>query len=193
MPLLLGEVDMRREITLLLLMLILSVSPAYSNHQTNFDIERLSERSRQAYQKLLTAQVFNLGPVGYVGLTSDEEIALRILLKDRKSIEILESLVNAASPEGKLYGLIGLRLKNKAAYRQALVRLESSAEPPERTSSYGIIDISKVTAEGKVPEEGIVPKGEVVTQSGDLVQRKTWHEMLAAIDAGRYNRLLKRR
>jgi len=183
---------MRRNLALWILALALTASTAHPQRQIDFNTSSLDQKSRLAYQKLFTVQVFRLGSVGYGGVIADEEISLRTLLKEKKAVEVLESLVNGASPEGKLYGLLGLRFKNNAAYRRALFRLKASNGPPERSSIFGIKDISKVT-DGKVPEVGRVPQGEVVTESGDLMERKGWQEALGVIDAGRYDKFLRRR
>ena len=63
---------------------------------------------------------FALGGVGVAGTMSAGERALRALLNQPDAVAQLEALVSSASPAGKLYGLLGLRLRDRAAYARAL-------------------------------------------------------------------------
>jgi hypothetical protein len=48
------------------------------------------------------------------------ERALRELLKQPDAVARLEALISSASPAGKLYALLGLRSRDRAAYARAL-------------------------------------------------------------------------
>ena len=62
---------------------------------------------------------FALGGVGVAGTMSAGERALREILKKSDAVTRLEQLVPNASPAGKLYALLGLRIRDRAAYERA--------------------------------------------------------------------------
>jgi hypothetical protein len=184
---------MLRNLFSLLMVIIGSVSFTYGQELSTFQLTDLREKIQQSYLKLLKAEKFSIGLTGYVGTRSGEENALHRLLKSKKAIRSLESLVDKASPEGKLYALLGLRLKDKSAYQKALLRLKSNYEPPERSSFWGIksIDSNGNIAADNI-DKGLVPKGIVVTDMGDLIQMKNWNEVIQSIENGNYDKLLKK-
>jgi hypothetical protein len=63
---------------------------------------------------------FALGGVGVAGTMSEGERALREVLKEPDAIARLEDTLPNASPAGQLYALLGLRLRDRAAYQRAL-------------------------------------------------------------------------
>jgi hypothetical protein len=63
---------------------------------------------------------FALGGVGYAGVMSEGERTLREILKQSDAPKKLESVLPNASAAGQLYALLGLRLRNRAAYQRAL-------------------------------------------------------------------------
>jgi len=69
---------------------------------------------------LESAGSFALGGIGVAGTMSSGERALREVLDQRDAMVRLEALVSSASPAGKLYALLGLRLRDRAAYERAL-------------------------------------------------------------------------
>jgi hypothetical protein len=69
---------------------------------------------------LRKAGSFAMGGVGYAGTMSAGERALRRMLKERDAVSRLESMIPNATPAGKLYGLLGLRIRDRAAYARAL-------------------------------------------------------------------------
>jgi hypothetical protein len=69
---------------------------------------------------LESAGSFALGGVGVAGTMSAGERALREVLDQRNAVARLEALVSSASPAGKLYALLGLRLRDRTAYTRAL-------------------------------------------------------------------------
>ena len=64
--------------------------------------------------------MFALGGIGVAGTMSGNERALRELLKQPDALLQLEKLVTNAPPAGKLYALLGLRIRDRAAYERAL-------------------------------------------------------------------------
>jgi hypothetical protein len=64
--------------------------------------------------------MFALGGIGVAGTMSEGERALREILKQPDALARLEALVANGSPAGKLYALLGLRIRDRAAYERAL-------------------------------------------------------------------------
>lgn len=69
---------------------------------------------------------FALGGVGVAGSMSEGERALREVLKERDAVTRLESALPEASPAGQLYALLGLRLRDRAAYERALPKYQEN-------------------------------------------------------------------
>lgn len=81
------------------------------------------------------ASSFALGGVGVAGTMSAGERALREVLKEPDAVARLQRLLPDATPAGKLYALLGLRLRDRAAYQKALEK-------------FGKIDAKVETARG---------------------------------------------
>lgn len=64
--------------------------------------------------------MFALGGIGVAGTMSEGERALREMLKEQDATARLEKLVSTGSPAGKLYALLGLRIRDRAAYERVL-------------------------------------------------------------------------
>ncbi|HZS03310.1 MAG TPA: hypothetical protein VFD58_00415 [Blastocatellia bacterium] len=139
-----------------------------------YDPSGLSEDGRKAYKKILKAVIFRIGGVGYSGHTSEEEIALHHLLDDPDSVNALVYLSEHATPEGSLFALLGLRFKIKEVYEKQIPRVNSLPDPPER--------------ESVEPFRGLtIPAGQVLMQSGCIVDRMKRTVVLALIESGRYD------
>ena len=69
---------------------------------------------------LARENVFALGGVGYAGTMSSGEKDLRAVLKEADAVRQLQSLLKDASPAGQLYALLGLRLRDRPGYEQAV-------------------------------------------------------------------------
>jgi hypothetical protein len=69
---------------------------------------------------LQSAGSFALGGVGVAGTMSAGERALREVLRKPDAVVRLEAMVPNASPAGKLYALLGLRIRDRAGYERAL-------------------------------------------------------------------------
>jgi hypothetical protein len=75
---------------------------------------------------LQSAGSFALGGVGVAGTMSAGERALREVLKQPDAVARLEAMLPGASPAGKLYALLGLRIRDHAAYERALEKCRST-------------------------------------------------------------------
>jgi hypothetical protein len=69
---------------------------------------------------LARENAFALGGVGVAGTMSSGEKDLRAVLKEADAVRQLQSLLKSASPAGQLYALLGLRLRDRPAYEQAV-------------------------------------------------------------------------
>ena len=76
-----------------------------------------------AVSDLEHAKFFALGGIFEDGRMSEGERGLRALLGSSDASVRLQSLVAHASPAGRLYALLGLRLRDRAAYTPALEML----------------------------------------------------------------------
>ena len=75
---------------------------------------------------LQTAGSFALGGVGVAGTMSAGERALREILNNPDAVSRLEALLPNASPAGKLYAILGLRVRDRAAYERALEKFRAT-------------------------------------------------------------------
>ena len=66
------------------------------------------------------ANVFALGGVGYAGVMSDGEKALRATLAEADATKRLETMFLGATDAGRLYILVGLRMRDRSVYRRVL-------------------------------------------------------------------------
>src|SRR2546421_6954320 len=108
--------------------------------------ERTIER---AYRELLQAKIFNLGGYGFAMTISPEERAFHTLLESPKSIELLKKLLQEANPEGQMYSLYGLYLKEPELFKGELGRLKFEDGPAERWEEMTFIEKGKIrTADG---------------------------------------------
>jgi hypothetical protein len=75
---------------------------------------------------LRKAGSFALGGVGVAGTMSEGERALREVLKATDAVARLENALPSSSPAGQLYALLGLRLRDRAAYQRALEKYRAN-------------------------------------------------------------------
>ena len=73
-----------------------------------------------------SAGSFALGGIGVAGTMSSGERALREVLKQPDAVARLEAMLPGASPAGKLYALLGLRIRDRPAYELALEKCRST-------------------------------------------------------------------
>jgi hypothetical protein len=69
---------------------------------------------------------FALGGVGIAGTMSEGERRLREVLKEPDAARRLEIMLPNASAAGQLYALLGLRLRDRAAYQRALEKYRAN-------------------------------------------------------------------
>ena len=74
---------------------------------------------------LRKTELFALGGIGVAGTMSEGERALREVLNESGITPRLEKLLSDASPAGQLYALLGLRVRDRAAYERALQKLRT--------------------------------------------------------------------
>jgi hypothetical protein len=79
-----------------------------------------NEEASRASVSLARENVFALGGVGVAGTMSGGEKDLRAVLKEADAVQQLQSLLKNASPAGQLYALLGLRLRDRPAFEQAV-------------------------------------------------------------------------
>jgi hypothetical protein len=103
-------------ITLLGLPILIPSSSAAEKAQ--FDSSILSEKGRFAHQMLVHSAVFSMGPVGYAARTSQAELALQELLREKGAVPALNDLMANATKEGRMYALVGLRQRDRENFKQ---------------------------------------------------------------------------
>ena len=65
------------------------------------------------------ANQFALGGIGVVGTISQGEAALRTILAEPDAVSKLEKMLPHATDAGRLYILVGLRMRDQSAYKRA--------------------------------------------------------------------------
>jgi hypothetical protein len=79
-----------------------------------------SPYARASASDVQYADKFALGGVGAAGIMSKGEKALRALLGEADAATHLESMLPRATDAGRLYILVGLRVRDRSAYKRAL-------------------------------------------------------------------------
>jgi len=100
--------------------------------------------NNRAYQKLLHANVFNLGGVGFGQAITAEEQAFKKLLTSIDSISVFQRLIREANGEGQLYALLGLHLLAPDTFQAEAEKLRTNGGPPERIENFTPIEKGKV-------------------------------------------------
>lgn len=159
-----------------ILLLSQYVSVLEPNHPQNYPVVQLSPQGRQAYRLLLSSEIFHLGPIGWGGDISKEELALKQLLLEKNAVEAFNELARKGSYEGGLYGLVGLHLSAPKEFDAALLSYESKGEPPaRRLNSYSYL----------------LKPGEIVAGHGCVTSNQNWHEVISRIKSGSYDQMVK--
>jgi hypothetical protein len=78
------------------------------------------------YEALTATTTFAIGGVGFAGTTSEAEKDFRELLKEPDAVAKCQKLLTDATPEGQMYGLLGLKLKDETAFLAALPKYKGS-------------------------------------------------------------------
>jgi hypothetical protein len=93
-----------------------------------FAISVQANEEASAAASLARENVFALAGVGRAGTMSSGEKNLRAVLKETDAVQQLQSLLKNASPAGQLYALLGLRLRDHPAFKQAVVALRKRSD-----------------------------------------------------------------
>jgi hypothetical protein len=99
----------------------------------------------QSYNKLLHAEIFNLGGIGWARtMTTEEEAFRKLLVESQNPLASFKRLLSEANPEGQLYALYGLYLQDRNAFREEALRLKIEDGPPERREKFISVEKGKV-------------------------------------------------
>lgn len=88
--------------------------------QADFDLVLLSDQGQTAYRQVRMAPEFSIGGVGVAGIPSQQEMALRKLLREEFAIDALIKLLNEARPAGQIYALAGLHFLDPKIFEREL-------------------------------------------------------------------------
>jgi hypothetical protein len=83
-----------RKIVVASVLLGLAVPSVLGRQSLEFNLSLLSEKGRNAYSVLQSATMFRIGPVGFAGEMSPEELALQNLMYESLGIEALRACLN---------------------------------------------------------------------------------------------------
>jgi hypothetical protein len=72
------------------------------------------------------AAMFALGGIGVAGTMSPGERALREVLANPNAVSRMERLLSNATPAGRLYALLGLRIKDRPLYNRVIQELRAT-------------------------------------------------------------------
>jgi hypothetical protein len=109
---------------LLLALVLTIIGPSIARSEDTSIKE--AKLAQEALQKLLTAKEFSVGGVGESGARSSTELSFRALLKRTDALAQCQKLLADASPAGKLYGLLGLKILDANSFRAALPGVNQS-------------------------------------------------------------------
>jgi hypothetical protein len=110
-------------------------------HAQGYDSQVRSRVADLAFRTLSGAKIFNLGGIGIVLTITEEEKAFRVLLDTADSNRLFKRLLSEASPEGQIYALFDLYLRDPDAFKSEAERLKLDDGPPERWE--GLIYLEK--------------------------------------------------
>ena len=188
--------NVRKNIILTATLLALTVQAIQGRQTLEFDMSRLSEKGREAYFRLQSATMFRLGPVGFTGETSPEELALQSLLSEGDAVESLRSLCRSGTAAGSLYGLMGLRKRDIRVfkeelqlYRDRLEQIEKSSQPapPEQIEKSPQPASSEQIGKRQLPFPSVqAGPGTILTQQGCLVIPEQQESILRKLEWGIY-------
>jgi hypothetical protein len=74
---------------------------------------------KKDYAAVKGAKLFSIGGIGIAGTKSGEEVAFRKVVAAPGALTRCRSLIKEGTPEGRLYGLLGLKLLDGKAYEAA--------------------------------------------------------------------------
>lgn len=167
-----GNLNHRIHFASLGLTLVLVLCPGVLRAQDYGSIRQ--QKIERAYQQLLHAKIFNLGGYGFGMTISAEERAFDTLLESPNSTALLKKLLREANPEGQMYSLYGLYLKEPEVFKSELERIKSEDGPAERW------------------EEGtFIEKGKIRTAAGCFLLRQDRGALITTIASGEFDQAFK--
>ncbi len=94
------------------------------------NVHAFAQRAFQgsALQRLSSAKIFALGPVGFAARTSQEEIDYRLILSQPTALASFEKLYAEGNPQAKSYALAGFRELSPERFKKLYASLASSGE-----------------------------------------------------------------
>lgn len=96
--------------------------------------QALDAPGKKAYDALTQMSVFAMGGVGFAGTRSSGESALRVLLKEKGASAACQKLLQSGTPEGKLYGLLGLSVVSPGQFASQVKPYLASKTPVQTMS-----------------------------------------------------------
>ena len=139
---------LRPQMFLRILLPIAALWPLAVHGQDYSSRVRVGQEDR-AFRTLTHSKIFNLGGFGLALAVSAEERAFRMLLNSENSGVLFRRLLREANPEGQLFGLYGLYLEDREAFKAEVDRLKHDDGPPERWDGMIFIERGKIrSAEG---------------------------------------------
>lgn len=85
--------------------------------QIEFNPEILSKTGKASFETLLKTKTFTLSGFGAAAAPHQATRALADLLKEKSAEKALQYLVRNATPEGQIYGLLGLQAINSTQFK----------------------------------------------------------------------------
>ena len=189
--------NVRKNIVLTAILLALTVQAIQGGQTVEFDFARLSDKGREAYTTLQSATMFRLGPVGFTGETSAEELALQDLLSEGSAVEALRSLCRSATAAGSLYALMGLRNRDTEVFSQEIRLYRDRFEKSEKSSESIHTERSEKSSPATHKEQietslRLSPYmqaglGTILTQQGCLIIPEQQESILSRLERGIYS------
>jgi len=139
-----------------------------------------------AYGQLRHANIFNLGGVGYGATITPEEKAFREILNSPTAIPQFQRLLKEANPEGQLYALYGLYLKDAQLFRPAAAWLKHKGGLPARSEKF-IIFLEK----GKQRAESIEIGRKIRFANGCLLYGADRNEIIERMATGEFDQAFR--
>lgn len=118
-----------KAVSLLALLFLMTVF-ATAADKKNVD----ADISHSPYEALTATTTFAIGGVGVAGVISPMEKDFRALLKEPDAVAQCQKLLTDATPEGQMYGLLGLKLKDETAFVAALSKYKESKQQVRQQS-----------------------------------------------------------
>ncbi|MEZ0276115.1 MAG: hypothetical protein ACAH88_14500 [Roseimicrobium sp.] len=118
-----------KAVSLLALLFLMTVF-ATAADKKNVD----ADISHSPYEALTSTTTFAIGGVGVAGIISPMEKDFRALLKEPDAVAQCQKLLTDATPEGQMYGLLGLKLKDETAFVAALSKYKESKQQVRQQS-----------------------------------------------------------